>query len=114
MTDLRDDRNRRLKVDARVRGTMRSGIEVHGLVIRIWVSPKYGPVLVIDDGQHEQNVPASQCRRMYGHTNASRETAEVARAIAERNEHAAEAERMDTDSFSKRRRRARAHPKRKL
>ncbi len=102
MDDLRDDRNRRLKVGVRVRGMMRSGIEVHGLVLRIWEHEKHGPVLVIDDGKYEQNVPASQCRRMYGHTNQTRELAEVERAVAER---------KATAEPPKRRR---AHPKRKL
>jgi hypothetical protein len=87
--DLRDAKGRRLKVDVRVRGTISPGIETHGVVVRIYVSEKHGPVLVIDDGQYDQNVPASQCRRMYGHTEASRETAEVARAVRERSEAAA-------------------------
>ncbi len=86
VADLRDGKGRRLKVDARVRGTISPGIETHGVVVRIWVSVKHGPVLVIDDGQYEQNVPASQCRRMYGHTEASRETADIARAVRERSE----------------------------
>lgn len=67
---LKDSRGRNIKVGSRVRGTFaQSGIEVHGHVTLIYETEKYGPVLAIEEREGNiQNLPASQCRRMYGNT----------------------------------------------
>jgi hypothetical protein len=67
---LKDARGRVLKIGSRVRGNFQNyDLEVHGHIVRIYETEKYGTVLAIEEREGNiQNLPATQCRRMYGNT----------------------------------------------
>ncbi len=76
---LKDSRGRSFKIGARVRGTFKTGIEVHGHIVDLYETTKYGWVLAIEEKQGNiQNLPAEQCRRMYGNTRATKAVKQVA------------------------------------
>ena len=76
---LKDARGRSFKVGARVRGTYKTGVEVHGHIVKIYNTEKHGWVLAIEEKQgNVNNVPAELCRRMYGDTRATKAVKQAA------------------------------------
>jgi hypothetical protein len=81
---LKDARGRVLKIGSRVRGKfLHYDLEVHGHIVRIYETEKYGTVLAIEDSEGNiQNLPATQCRRMYGNTKVEKAIKTVAKKKA--------------------------------
>jgi hypothetical protein len=76
---FKDERGRWVKIGSRVRGKfLNYDLETHGHVREIYETEKYGMVCLIEEKQgNTNNILASNVRRMYGDTQATKATKTV-------------------------------------